>query len=160
MEAASSRSQAPAPVGLEGLSENEWDERLQAIDINHPMMNRLVMDYLIIEGHMEAAESFMEESGTEVGVDLSTVGERMLIRQAVESGDVAGALDRVRKLNPNLLLNSVELRFRMQQLMTIEMIRAGKIEEAIECAQQELAPLVETAQHLLPELERTMMLLA
>ena len=48
----------------------------------------------------------------------------------------------------------------MQQLMTIEMIRAGEVEQAIQCAQRELAPLVEATHHLLPELERTMMLLA
>mmetsp|Transcript_71439 Transcript_71439/g.214753 ORF Transcript_71439/g.214753 Transcript_71439/m.214753 type:complete len:246 (+) Transcript_71439:52-789(+) len=148
-------------TGLETpVSEAEWAERLQAIDVDHATMNRLVMDYLIIEGHKEAAECFMEESGTDAGVDLETVGERMAIRTAIESGDVEHALERVRGLDPNILSANPDLRFRLQQLLTIEMIRAGKTEQAIECAQRELAPLVEEAHHLLPELERTMMLLA
>ena len=85
----------------------------------------------------------------------------MAIRSAIESGDVEQALERVRRLDPpDILERNPELRFRMQQLVTIEMIRAGKVEQAIQCAQRELAPLVEATHQLLPELERTMMLLA
>ena len=148
-------------AGLDAISEAEWAERLASVEGDHAMMNRLVMEYLIVEGHKEAAESFMEESGTAAGVDLESVGERMAIRNAVESGDVEQALKRVRRLEPpDILDTNPELRFRMQQLMTIEMIRAGEVEQAIQCAQRELAPLVEATHHLLPELERTMMLLA
>ena len=75
-------------AGLDAISEAEWAERLASVEVDHAMMNRLVMEYLIVEGHKEAAESFMEESGTAAGVDLESVGERMAIRNAVESGDV------------------------------------------------------------------------
>ena len=147
-------------AGLEAVSELEWKDRLQAIDVNHATMNRLVMDYLIIEGHKEAAESFMEESGTDAGVDLATVGQRMAIRSAVESGNVSEALERVKQLDLPIFESNPDLNFRMLQLAVVEMIRSGNTSEAIECAQRDLAPLVESAPHLLPELERTMMLLA
>ena len=84
----------------------------------------------------------------------------MAIRKAIESGNIEEALRLVRQIDPDILDENPELRFRMQQLVTIEMIRAGKTQQAIDCAQRELAPLVEAAKHLLPDLERTMMLLA
>ena len=58
----------------------------------------------------------MEESGTDAGVDLETVGERMAIRSAVESGSVSAAFERVNQLDPAVLESNPELRFRMLQL--------------------------------------------
>lgn len=43
---------------------------------------QLVMNYLIVEGYRDAAENFVEESGTEAKVDLATIEERVAIRKA------------------------------------------------------------------------------
>lgn len=155
-----SRPSSGLSRGLESLSEQEWKERLQSIEVNHSIMNRLVMDYLIVEGHKEAAECFMQESGTDAGVDLATVGQRMAIRSAVESGCISDALERIKQLGLAVLESNPDLRFRMFQLAAVELIRSGDTAGAIKCAQEDLAPIVESDPHLLPELERTMMLLA
>lgn len=131
-----------------------------SIEVNYAAMNRLVMDYLVIEGHKEAAECFMAESGTEVGIDLKTLGERVAIRSAVESGCVAEALKRVKQLGLAVLDNNPYLRFSIMQLAIVELLRSGNTVGALACAQADLAPLIETTPHLLPELERTMLLLA
>lgn len=47
----------------------------------------------------------------------------------------------------------------MYQQQLIELIRAGKTNEALDFAQEELAPKGESSPDLLPELERTMALL-
>ena len=47
------------------------------------------MNYLIIQGHKEAAECFREESGTEAGVDLETISDRRAIRDAIEKHETA-----------------------------------------------------------------------
>ncbi len=52
------------------------------------------------------------------------------------------------------------LYFRLQQQKLIEYIRQGRIAEALEFAQQELAPRGEESQEFLGELEKTMALLA
>lgn len=53
-----------------------------------------------------------------------------------------------------------KLYFHLQQQRLIEYIRAGKISEALEFAQEELAPRGEENPEFLEELERTMALLA
>ncbi|KAJ1814198.1 Glucose-induced degradation complex subunit [Coemansia sp. RSA 2599] len=118
------------------------------------------MNYLIIEGYKDAAEKFSEESGLHTSVDLGSIEERMKIRYAVQTGDIKAAIERVNDLNPDLLDTDPRLYFHLQQQHLIELIRMGKAEEALEFAQEELAPHGEEHPELLRELEKTMALLA
>ena len=137
-----------------------WTARLQAASLTKATMNRLVMDYLVIEGHKEAAKAFERESRTDAGMDLETISDRRLIRSCVEDGDVASAVRRAEELVPDLLAKNDELNFHVRQQELIEFIRADDIERALKCAQEVLGPLAEGSSALLQELERTMLLLA
>ncbi|KAF3773608.1 Glucose-induced degradation protein [Nymphaea thermarum] len=59
-----------------------------------------------------------------------------------------------------ILDTNPQLFFHLQQQRLIELIRNGKVEEALEFAQEELAPRGEENQSFLEELERTVALLA
>ncbi|KAH1054949.1 hypothetical protein J1N35_033014 [Gossypium stocksii] len=61
--------------------------------------------------------------------------------------------------NDAILDTNPELFFHLQQQRLIELIRNEKIEEALEFAQEELAPRGEENQSFLEELERTVSLL-
>ena len=61
---------------------------------------------------------------------------------------------------PQLLDTSPALYFRLQQQKLIEYIKQGNIVDALQFAQQELAPRGEESPEFLSELERTMALLA
>lgn len=54
------------------------------------------------QGFVEAAEVFMAESGTQPGVDLPAITDRMEIRKALQSGNIEDAIDRVNDLNPEV----------------------------------------------------------
>ena len=96
--------------------EEEWLARLRSTPpIPKATMNRLVMDYLVIEGHKEAAECFRAESGTPAGLDLETISDRRAIRTAIESGEVAQAIEHADRVSPELLSGSPELCFRVLQ---------------------------------------------
>ena len=141
--------------------EEEWLARLRSTPpIPKATMNRLVMDYLVIEGHKEAAECFRAESGTPAGLDLETISDRRAIRTAIEGGEVAQAIEHADRVSPELLSGSPELCFRVLQQQLIELVRGAKVEEAIGFAQKELAPRAEASGSLLSELQRTMMLIA
>jgi len=43
---------------------------------------------------------FEEESGTQAGIDLDSITERMEIRRFVQTGQIDAAIDRVNDLNP------------------------------------------------------------
>ena len=65
-------------------------------------LNRLVMDYLVIEGYKSAAEEFSQEAGLTPPVDFESIESRMNIREALQRGDVEEAMTRVNDLNPEV----------------------------------------------------------
>lgn len=123
-------------------------------------MNKLIMNYLVIEGYKEAAEKFEEECGTPPGIDLSSISDRMATRVAIQRGDVQAAIERANDLNPLILDENPQLYFHLQQQKLIELIRNGDVESALTFAEKELAPRGEENPRFLTELERTMALLA
>ena len=147
---------------MAAMQVEEWVARLRAVPgVSKATMDRHLMDYLIHEGHKEAAEAFREEASLSVDVDLETITERRGIRTAMESGEVGMAIEHAERITPDLLHGSnLDLGFHVQQQQLLELIRSGSVEEAIAFAQTELAPRAESTAALLAELERTMLLLA
>lgn len=65
-------------------------------------LNRLVMDYLVIEGYKDAADCFSKESGLKPFVDSDSILNRMIIRGAIQRGDIDDAIGRVNELDPEV----------------------------------------------------------
>jgi len=145
---------------LATIRKEEWERRLHDVQVSKVDLNRLVMDYLVIEGFKTAAEEFSKEAGLASPVDLDSIESRMNIREALQRGDVGEAITRVNDLNPEILDTNPALYFCLQQQKLIEFIRQGRISEALEFAQEELAPRGEENPEFLAELEKTMALLA
>lgn len=57
---------------------------------------------MALQGFVEAAEIFQRESGTDPGVDLRAITDRMEVRKALQSGNVEDAIDKVNDLNPEV----------------------------------------------------------
>lgn len=115
---------------------------------------------IYLEGFKEAAEKFQEESGVGAPVELNSLDDRIRIRDAIQNGRIQEATMLVNQLHPELLDNDRYLCFHLQQLHLIELIRAGRIEEALQFAQEKLSEAGESDEHILAELERTLALLA
>lgn len=62
------------------------------------------MDYLVIEGYKDAADCFSKESGLKPFVDSDSILNRMIIRGAVQRGDIDDAIGRVNELDPEVSL--------------------------------------------------------
>lgn len=60
------------------------------------------MDYLVIEGYKSAAQEFSDEAGITPPVDIESIESRMVIREALQRGDVEEAVTRVNDLNPEV----------------------------------------------------------
>ena len=64
------------------------------------------MDYLVIEGYKTAAEEFSREAELSPPVDLQSIEDRTIIREALQRGDVEEAITRVNELDPEVRHNS------------------------------------------------------
>ena len=123
-------------------------------------LNRLVLNYLVIEGFKDAAEEFCAETGMTPPTDLSSIEARMRVRNAIQSGQIEQAMELVNDLNPEILDTAPHLFFHVQQQRLIELIRSGDVSGALQFAQEELAPRGEENPQFLEELEKTIALLA
>lgn len=47
------------------ITREEWEKKLNDVKIRKEDMNKLVMNFLVTEGYVDAAEKFRMESGTE-----------------------------------------------------------------------------------------------
>ncbi|PIN04339.1 LisH motif-containing protein [Handroanthus impetiginosus] len=138
----------------------DWEKKLNDVKVRKEDLNKLVMNFLVTEGYVEAANKFRLESGTEPETDIATITDRVAVKKAVQNGNVEDAIEKVNDLNPEILDTNPQLYFHLQQQQLIELIRNGKVKEALEFAQEELAPRGEEDQGFLQELERTVSLLA
>ncbi|WIA11855.1 hypothetical protein OEZ85_011941 [Tetradesmus obliquus] len=150
----------PTTASKKSISNEQWEAKLAAVKVAKEDMNKLVMNFLVTEGYVDAARTFEQESGTAPGVQLGGITDRMQVRQAVQSGQVEVAIDKVNDMNPEILEEQAALFFHLQQQRLIELIRQGQTEAALAFAQEYLAPQCEDDEALLEELERTVSLLA
>ncbi|XP_066993560.1 glucose-induced degradation protein 8 homolog [Anabrus simplex] len=144
----------------ESISKDDWMSRLHELHTQRAVMNELIMNYLVTEGFKEAAEKFQQESGVTPSMELDSLDDRIRIRHAIQNGRIQEATALVNQLHPELLDNDRYLYFHLQQLHLIELIRAGRIEEALHFAQEQLSEAGESDPNVLSELERTLALLA
>ncbi|CAN0234963.1 unnamed protein product [Discosporangium mesarthrocarpum] len=87
----------------QSINSTKWKEMVRQKEVPRQYLNELVMEYLVTEGYRDAAMHFQQESGTEPGVDLRTVEERVQIRKAVMAGELAKAMGMANDMNTMVL---------------------------------------------------------
>ncbi|MCJ1318919.1 hypothetical protein MMC15_004251 [Xylographa vitiligo] len=123
------------------------------------------MDYLVSEGYPSAAQNFALEANVHPRVDIESIEERVVIRNAIYGGDIQTAIERINELNPQILDRDSALHFALLRLQLIELIRNctvtpdGDITPALTFATTHLAPRAPTSPEFLQDLEQTMALL-
>ena len=97
-------------------------EKIDSVQIPRAEVNKLIMNYLVTEGFKDAAEKFQVESGTEPGIDLQTLDQRIRILEAIQCGDIQEAVEMINSYQPELLDDNRYLFFHLQQQHLIELV--------------------------------------
>jgi len=80
-----------------------WSNRLERVEVSKGAMDALVLDWLVNQGHSDAARTFARESGTHsAAVDGDGIAERMAIRQSIEGGRIQDGIDAIIRLDPTV----------------------------------------------------------
>lgn len=85
---------------------------------------------------------------------------RKSIKDSISQGCIDDAICKINAVDPAILNQNAQLFFSLLQQKLVELIRAGKVEEALQFAQTEIVPQAEQNPAFLPALEQTMALLA
>ncbi len=83
------------------ITRDDWVKKLNEVKIRKEDMNKLIMNFLVTEGYVDAAEKFQLESGTE-HIDLGTITDRIAVCRALQNGNVEDAIEKVNDLNPEV----------------------------------------------------------
>ena len=81
------------------------------------------MEYLTSEGYPEAAQRFALEANIEPDLDVDSIQERVEIREAIASGDIQSAIEKINELNPQVSAASSTLSVRNIPVREVAMIR-------------------------------------
>ncbi|KAG9715911.1 hypothetical protein KCU73_g15773, partial [Aureobasidium melanogenum] len=91
-----SSSILPPPSSLR----HPFDRRVDEVKPSKADLNFLIMDYLINEGYPDAAMNFAKEASIVPSADGEAIQERVDIRNAIHTGDIQLAIERINELNP------------------------------------------------------------
>ncbi|EAS05436.2 Ran-binding protein in the microtubule-organising centre protein (macronuclear) [Tetrahymena thermophila SB210] len=128
------------------ISLEQWKEELKNVKIAKQDMNKLIMNFFLIEGYKEAAEKFREESQTEISEqDLECMQPRIDIRKLILNGQIDEAINELDKINKKVLEENKDINFNIKLQKCIELIRSEQIDKAISFAQEELLPILESS---------------
>jgi len=139
------------------------DQKPSKMDINS-----VIMDYLIKEGYPDSAKKFALEANIRQGArDDESMRARVEIKNAIHSGQIQAAIEKINELNPEILDLDSALHFALLRLQLIEIIRScalnasanTDIAPAIAFAKDQLAPRASVDRAFLHDLEQTMSLL-
>ncbi|EQL31482.1 CTLH domain-containing protein, variant [Blastomyces dermatitidis ER-3] len=144
---------------------HHFEKKVEDVKPSKTDINFLVMDYLVANGYPSAAQKFAIEANIQPKPDVESIQERVDIRNAIHSGDIQSAIEKLNELNPQILDSDPSLHFSLLRLQLVELIRTststpnGDITPALDFATSHLAPRAPTNPQFLEDLERTLSLL-
>mmetsp|Transcript_9612 Transcript_9612/g.16142 ORF Transcript_9612/g.16142 Transcript_9612/m.16142 type:complete len:152 (+) Transcript_9612:113-568(+) len=113
-------------------------------------MNKLVLDFLIVEGYKEGALKFIKEAGIDLAhplnkdllIDLKEelIDQRMQVRKYILAGSIDQAIQLINEINPLILDQNQSLHFELRKQQLIDIIKENDIPGAIAFAQEHLTP--------------------
>jgi hypothetical protein len=133
------------------ISFEKWNEEMNKLRISRQDMNKLVLNYLIIEGHKDAVEKFIKETGIKgkevddllAEYDSDLLNKRLNIRSLIMGGQIDEAINEINDINSEILENNPSIHFELQKQKLIEIIKQNRIEEALTFAQNKLFPITQ-----------------
>ena len=89
-----------------------WQAKLNQIQIPKTLMNQIVLNFLIVEGYKEGAKKFVKEANIdledpmnrELKIDFNEelMDQRMQVRKFILSGKIKQAINLINEINPQV----------------------------------------------------------
>jgi len=141
-EADALQGPSPKELGTKGVdSEIGFDD--ESLQIEPEELRLLIAEYLIHECYPETAQFFLEGNDSmtnSFAAANDSIPQRKKLANLVISGKISEAIELTNKLFPNLLTNNLEVSFKLQSQVYIELLRQKMTKEALIFAQEQLAP--------------------
>ena len=98
----SESAKSPYFCGQYLLPDGKLHRVLTQTPLVHSDFNHLIMDYLVSHGYPLAAHKFATEANMQPIPDVDSITQRVEIRQAIHSGDIQSAVEKINELDPQV----------------------------------------------------------
>ncbi len=96
------------------IDPEEWLSQLDEIQVSKYDLNRLVMNFFLVEGYKEAAECLARESRTELSdFDITFMDQRIQVKQLIHQGSIDEAILRISALSPDVLQGTLLIQLQL-----------------------------------------------
>eukprot|EP00752_Nemacystus_decipiens_P011839 g10501.t1 len=109
-------------------------------------LDRCIVEYLLRQGHSEAAKELSEEAGIQDYVTIELFERAKEVEAAIRAKDLGPALQWCEDNASRLRKLESKLEFRVRERAFLEMVRANKKDEAVQYARDHLQPHAATHQ--------------
>ena len=145
---------------LKSISNEKWQKELDVQKMNKDKMNKLIANYLFIQGYCQPLKKFISEAKIQFDFDEKLLNQRFLIRQLITTNQIEKAIQEINSIDKNILIENKVINFVLQRQILFNYIKENKLQEALNFAKDNLLPLSEGDEFLYKELEKAMGVLA
>ena len=145
---------------LKSISNEKWQKELNVQKMNKDKMNKIIANYLFIQGYCQPLKKFITEAKIQFDFDEKLLNQRFLIRQLITTNQIEKAIQEINSIDKNILIENKVINFVLQRQILFNYIKENKLQEALNFAKDNLLPLSEGDEFLYKELEKAMGVLA
>ena len=145
---------------LKSISNEKWQKELNVQKMNKDKMNKIIANYLFIQGYCQPLKKFITEAKIQFDFDEKLLNQRFLIRQLITTNQIEKAILEINSIDKNILIENKVINFVLQRQILFNYIKENKLQEALNFAKDNLLPLSEGDEFLYKELEKAMGVLA
>ena len=145
---------------LKSISNEKWQKELNVQKMNKDKMNKIIANYLFIQGYCQPLKKFISEAKIQFDFDEKLLNQRFLIRQLITTNQIEKAIQEINSIDKNILIENKVINFVLQRQILFNYIKENKLQEALNFAKDNLLPLSERDEFLYKELEKAMGVLA
>lgn len=92
-----------ASAAASSSAQDLWNSQMSQVHVCREELNKLIMNYLILEGHKEGALTFQRESGVQADeIDLDLIDARVMVKSLINQGEIEVAIRAINDLNPEV----------------------------------------------------------
>ena len=145
---------------LKSISNEKWQKELNVQKMNKDKMNKIIANYLFIQGYCQPLKKFISEAKIQFDFDEKLLNQRFLIRQLITTNQIEKAIQEINSIDKSILIENKVINFVLQRQILFNYIKENKLQEALNFAKDNLLPLSEGDEFLYKELEKAMGVLA
>jgi len=143
-------------IRRKSITNDKWFKELNSRKINKEHMNKIIANYLFIQGYSIPLKKFISEAQIKFDFDEKLLNKRYKIRELITKNKIEEAINEINSLDVNILKENKIIHFVLQRQRLINYIQDNNLSECISFAKNVLLPMVEGDDFLFKELEKTM----